>query len=493
MDSSFQINKIHGFCPWNETEIKWEILKGKGPGLIPGDFVIEAVWNNKPWLITSRISSLPFYLNLKTKKYSPNPIEILENGDLEEVNKNSISELLLWEHYLDNNTFSGNIKKLPNNSLIKLSDQLEIKSFNPFINLDFNQNEMSFFKAKEAFEEIMEGIYQKDPNPVICMSAGFDSRLILSYYLSRGSQPKLITAGTEQSTDVKISAQIARKYNLEHEVIQILPQDYQTYGKAIAELTLASKPAHHWHTYIYPQKSRFKNPDQLLLVGSNGEFARTFFFDKGIFAHAFDQFSHNLLNTYFLKKMSPERKRIPFSFKDFSPEFNLEDPLGKIQTQFYREGLSNLDILDLLYGFCRVRNFIGNGLAMYRESFSPVSPFLDYRWLEAVAPLHRGLKLNNRLHRFMIGSFVPELTNYPTDESNEPMSSDQCLYWFKKKTSISYDSFGPFIDNPDLLKDFLNNENLETIIKKEHRKEIVDQKHILSLSVFLPFHFLLYP
>jgi asparagine synthase (glutamine-hydrolysing) len=94
--------------------------------------------------------------------------------------------------------------------------------------------------------------------------------------------------GYSNSTDSSIAQQLADRLGLDFKRIEIQPDDYITYANDILKTTSGEKLFWHWHTGIYTKKVGF-DPHSIHVVGSNGEFARSYYFDKGFIADFIDR------------------------------------------------------------------------------------------------------------------------------------------------------------------------------------------------------------
>jgi len=63
--------------------------------------------------------------------------------------------------------------------------------------------------------------YRLTDNAVLSMPGGFDSRVLLGSFLKQGCSPLLLTTGSEESSDVLISQQIASDIGLEISVVPL--------------------------------------------------------------------------------------------------------------------------------------------------------------------------------------------------------------------------------------------------------------------------------
>src|SRR5204863_8260238 len=109
------------------------------------------------------------------------------------------------------------------------------------------------------------------PDPIVSISAGYDSRTILSSLLKQGFRPHLAVMGFEGSTDVVVSRQIAESLGLTLSQVELAPEDYLEHGHVISTLTNGTKSAEHWHSFVFPSKSGLDSHHPYFL-GANWEF-----------------------------------------------------------------------------------------------------------------------------------------------------------------------------------------------------------------------------
>ncbi|MFM6071655.1 MAG: hypothetical protein ACKPB9_08745, partial [Dolichospermum sp.] len=132
--------------------------------------------------------------------------------------------------------------------------------------------------------------------------------------------------------------------------------------------TSGEKTFWHWHTGIYTKKVEF-DPTAIHLVGSNGEFARSYFFDKGIVAETIDKVGFSRWD-YWLGLKNSVKRRMASNLKNaMNPQSLFLSRLNstlQLKRSFI-PGMRFGDGLDNFYASERVRNFIGLGLALFRS------------------------------------------------------------------------------------------------------------------------------
>ena len=156
-------------------------------------------------------------------------------------------------------------------------------------------------------------------------------------------------------------------------------------------------------------------------------------------------------------------------------------------------GRDFLSSLDHFYYHQRVRNFIGNGLKLYRQFGEVVAPMTDRRWVAVAKSLPRTLKLGSRWHRAAIQKLCPELLSFPEQGTGQPMALQPgFLYWKKKRRrGPPYADYANWFRSPafmdmvmdrrDSIRDLMSSELLESVMKSGRVRQIAP---IASLAVF---------
>lgn len=286
-----------------------------------------------------------------------------------------------------------------------------------------------------------------EPSDAISMSAGFDSRLILAACLRRGLKPPLVVMGGDRATDVVVAKEIARSYDLEIEQVPLTGERMLADRHFIARTTGGSKTIDNWHTYEYAALSR-KPAGTGIWIGSNGEYARTFYFDKGV-----PFYLANLLGPLATQKFweaKARRTAIPDHVRgsltqEFQDELRADRFVGRMNTLFGQPRLGELN--DEFYRE-RVRQFIGNGLRLVSTKWRPKTPFTQERWTSAVQAMPRFWKLGNRWHRNAINRLYPDLLRFPTDAGGRAMDrTPRWPYWLgieRHASGVPYFDYGAF-------------------------------------------------
>jgi len=322
-------------------------------------------------------------------------------------------------------------------------------------------------------------------DPYLSLSGGFDSRLILSACLHNGIQPHLVTMGSDGSSDVEVAQAIARRFGLRHDRVEIGLDELLDQGQEIASLTNGSKPACHWHTYLYPRKVGIPS-QSTFFVGTLGEFARSYYFDHGQLGRVANRFPQRALRRYWNLKLHRHATFLPQELPGLAPALAAQLDGEGIRTRAerlsgYCHG-SFLPGLTRYYLEQRVPNFYANGIAMYQASSQWRSPFHNRAWLETVWSLRAPWKLGSNWHRHAIQRNCPALLSFPEENGFNPqrmLTQAPPLYWTKamrRTPYISYDRSSEWYQQPRL-QDFLRSGlgSIADVIEPTTARSILDE------------------
>lgn len=345
---------------------------------------------------------LPRYVLVDRHDISPttNVYDLCRPGDKSWVwNPRAISELALYGHTIGRDTLCTTVMRTeaPRTGALSWGQD---DTIDPALD-----------KLKLAFDMSVAS----SSTVHLSLSAGYDSRLLLALCLSRGIRPTLSVMGYPDSTDVVVASAIAAKVGLPIRRIELSGRDYLTYGTQIATDTSGVKTAVNWHTWLYSKELDAR--DGVHLIGSNGEFARSFYLDKRGLNSLADALPPTLAPSYWIARLS--RRRLKFSRQNPLLRDRTANPISlaidAMRTLDWTPR-TFADALDCFYTQQRVRHFIGAGLACFAQFGTPRSPFLDDGWISAVARMTRRLKRGSYFHAESTRRLRPELAEFPYNQ-----------------------------------------------------------------------------
>ncbi|MFM6674262.1 MAG: hypothetical protein ACKPJO_29735 [Dolichospermum sp.] len=368
-------------------------------------------------------------------------------------NWDALAQIALFDHVLGNESLHSAIFRVPQASIVEVYDGKKQIETEPFWTELYKSKNITadLSNASSVLIDILSELPVNE-NYSLSLSAGYDSRALLACMAFLNRNVALASMGKINSTDPRIAGQLAQSVGYNFRRIEIVPDDYVHYASDILKTTSGEKTFWHWHTGIYTKKVEF-DPTAIHLVGSNGEFARSYFFDKGIVAETIDKVGFSRWD-YWLGLKNSVKRRMASNLKNaMNPQSLFLSRLNstlQLKRSFI-PGMRFGDGLDNFYASERVRNFIGLGLALFRSKYTTFSPFLDARFIRYTAMARRYDKLANRMHKAVIGQLRPELLNFPTDESGTPMHSDSgYLYFLKHGQMIGYNCYKDALKIPEV-------------------------------------------
>lgn len=412
-----------GYSSFSADAIIQHVRDGGKVSDLPGDFVCAG----DGILVTSAVSAYPYFYyhceNSGQFVHGANLFDVVTQAKIPwSWNQRAMNSLFCLGHLVGSDTLHKFVHRIPAASIVYFGNkQLKIVTtdfWNTLFNNNYNLNpEIALNKYNKA----MSSCVDSSKSLTVSLSAGRDSRAILAWTLGQGIKPRTITMGYSNSEDLIEAKAISRKFNLEHTTIELKKEEYHIHAERIIDLTGGSKTAANWHTHIYPHKAGL-NARDIHLVGSNGEFARTYYIPKK-WQPTITQVSQlPLTNLFMWLKFGPRKyrklrvSRIPI--KGGNPD----ETFPKLVTHLTDLCIGSNDFLnrlDIFYTKERVRHFIGNGLALYNDYCDTRSPFLDAQWIKSIAQLPRHWKISSRFHEYIINNNFPKLGPQISHDKNK--------------------------------------------------------------------------
>ncbi|WP_433532426.1 hypothetical protein ACQPYA_10515 [Micromonospora sp. CA-263727] len=414
LDGRTAVNMI-GYSPWPAERLLSELVAGRRVRDLPGDFVLVASRpGGGPRLIATSVLGIRPYFYLDRPGPAQHGADVFRLARQAQLpwqwNLDALRAVAWFGHTVGTQTLHPRIRRVPPASVLLHDGEHWRVTTDRFWDDAFSAGRIRLDDAVDAFHTVLDE--QLAHRPLISLSAGFDSRALLARALATGQTPDVLTMGHERSTDVVVAARIAAAAGLRHSVVQIRPDDYYRHATLIARLTGGTKTIGNWHTFLYCQG---RPPHEPHLVGSNGEFARTFFWDKGVVARGTGLGGRLAARAYWAARIGRRARRMA-PFLPFLTPNGVRDAVAFSQRSLRPVATSRangLDVLDRFYATERVRHFIGNGLNLCGHFTLPMSPFLDARVIQAIAALPRTEKLGSNFHRRVIQRNAPALMAYP--------------------------------------------------------------------------------
>jgi hypothetical protein len=469
-----------------------------------GEFTLVYQYIDQIIIVTSMIGAMHYfyYHDGTCFAHSEHIIDIIRRLDLTWVwDWTSLGDLCEQENLTENRTLHRMIKRVPPGSVLEYQETVSIKTTNYLDSLKVSHSE-PIDAIKILNNETLKWV---TANPYLSLSGGFDSRVILSSMLCQDIYPTVVTVGSSESSDVRVASRIANTYGLKHIIVTLSLEDMLANAEHIAKITNGSKPACHWHTFLYPKKAKVPK-DESFFVGTLGEFARSYYFDKGILALLADASPKYLQRQFWQAKLTRHRT------------FKSEEAGGlcfELRNQISVEGIKKRAIRNAnqshgeflaggtrYYLEQRVPNFYANGIRMYNDTSLWRSPFHNLNWLSLIWNLSDNWKLGSNWHRLAIERNYASLLNFPEEKGlshSRMLKRAPLFYWNSKMQRMKYKTYdlsqswyssdqvrSVILDCHDLISDVIDKRLCEEIID-EHRSRQARTRAISFILTILYF------
>jgi hypothetical protein len=452
--------RIHGFTPLSKSRIAALLAAGSPMSDAPGDFVVsghgEDAHGSFEVVASSAIGFHNYYCcdTPARFKHGPNLFQVAASAELPwRWNERAVASLLAAGYTVGDDTLHPAIRRFPAaTEVIVRAGLARHKSYGYWSGV-FDRS-LPRVSCEDASDELARAIDDVSHRRLaLSLSSGFDSRAILSMLLARGIRPVVGTMGFPESTDMIVASAIAKRFALEHHRVRLNSQHYLLYAKQITELTGGTKPAEHWHTYLYIRSVGFPG-DCLHLAGSNGEFARTYWLDRYPLALIADSMPWNIVGTVIRRRFKAgpylPRLREALHLWPSSARGNILESLPRYFVDLCKLHLHGLDRLDEFYVMNRLRHFIGNGITLYSNRYPTFSPFLDSRWMALAARLPRSFRLRSNFHRHVIARWQPELLSFPIGAEANVRPRAGWKLRADRRADVPYSSFEDVSHHPGI-------------------------------------------
>lgn len=482
--------RLIGYCDKGIGEIEECIRSNriKPLRMMGGEYTIVYTIGSSVGIITSPIGAMQYfyYYDGSNFYHGEEVLDIVKESGIEwEWDYESLGDLCELENLTEQRTLHKRIKRVPPFSVLLYKNKLIV----------FKNHLISTFKERvtsptEAVRILNKETYKwASKSPYISLSGGFDSRVILSSMLRNDICPSVVTVGEEESTDVKVARSITKEYGLEHRVVQLTLDDLIDNGEEIARITNGSKPSCHWNTYLYPKKASIPKSESFY-VGTLGEFARNYYFDKGIAAMLLDGLPEIVGYKFWEKKILRHRtfkeKELLMLSSCLHEQLNSNGVVNRARRNSMLGRGGFMERGTRYYLEQRVPSFYANGIKMYNSSGNWRSPFHNVAWLDVIWNLNEKWKLGSNWHRLAIERNWPGLMKFPEEKGfrKDIMQNKAApFYWIPVMQRSKYKTYDLsdrwykskkikefLIDNSNMISELVHPKLVESILWEQEER-----------------------
>lgn len=465
--------RMLGWSPLPATRMLEHVAGGGAPETLPGEFTAVRDDGRCVTVVTSAVSCRPYYWTHRRECGA-----IVHGADLFDVvrragltwrwNDDAVRSLALIRHLHGDETLHADVRRVPAGAILKArgGDVTIVRhdALIPALADDTGSDEGAMAALLEALAELPE-------RPLLALTSGLDSRLLLAALLHLGRRPALWTVGPRETTDVRVAAQLARMAGLDHHRAELRAADYLARAEDVTRRTGGAYLAGDWHSRLFFAGAAGVGC-AVVLKGAGGELARTFYADVGAPARLADHGPAALARArlqLMVRRGRARYGRLP-AFLDPArggdDGYDLPERLAALCAGPARA----LDRLDHFYVHQRLRHFVGMGVTLSDAELPVAAPLLDARWALAAARLPRGRKLGGAWHRAAIARFAPQLVRF----EHAPHTA-----------TVGYSPFAQVLEDPDAQERIRRSPHLERFASETERDAMVDARDRASMELLL--------
>lgn len=342
-------------------------------------FAIYNKTNKKLILISDQRSQMPIYYGFIENQlvFSTNLSSFTILNSSPGFNMNWLYELFYFNFPIGNTTFLEGINKLEPFTILELDFNKIIseKKYSKHLSTidNFFKGNAAIKKCLDTFKEKVPKYYCDDRTNLFALSAGFDSRTLLSLS-NKKNNIKTYTYGIEGANDLKVASSLASSLKIENQQI-LLEDDFKKDLPNLIYETIrisgGTQPIIR-ATLLYVYKKLFENKNYekpIVISGIGGDLFR------GNGGASFSIISKGVENYFKTGKIFIDGNLYSQIFKDYSPSFNIYigGVFDKINFNF-----SSKDSLPMLYDCYEVNTKYFGGEVAIALSFMPLRvPYWD--------------------------------------------------------------------------------------------------------------------
>ncbi|MEE9382627.1 MAG: hypothetical protein V3V08_04350 [Nannocystaceae bacterium] len=483
---------IHGYCELDARAIGDRFAEHGSAWLrdlclLRGDFVVVIEDGEDVYLVSSSFAGTQYhYAQCGDRvQHGRTVLDVLrKSGRPWRWNWAALADLAELEYILEDDSLHPDVHRVAPRSVLHFSGASLHRFAHSWESLH-PPGRGSAAATLDAFNEELS-YWAAGQHNVLSISGGLDSRVMLSALLRGGHRFRAVVMGPKDSYDVRVSSALSRRFGFDLERVELDLGAYLRQADAIVELTNGTKPAKHWHTYLYSNEASVDHSNRFF-VGMAGEYARTFLLDGGLGVRALDRLPLRLVSLVWAHR---RRIRGRCFFEGDLPQLNpeLAQQLGGAGASTRHLRLAQLAAaspgllagLDRYYLEHQVRRFGGNGLALYEANTRWIAPFMTRAWTRAVWQLPRRWKLDSRWHRYALQQNAPDLLRFP-DAANartthvrtrpfyyiprsgaKPIPYADYNAWFRSDAIL-----GHVLDHRGVLEEIITRQGIEALVQRQ--------------------------
>lgn len=447
---------------------------------LPGIYYLFCICQRTGQLLISNsiFSILPLFY-CKSKSYyiiASNLMEIHRVMDTTRVNKRFILEQILFNYQFFNNTIVENIKLVPSNSYISISEGKFFVHKHMNIENYFVDVPKSWKKSLPYISDVFISESKKyfpDEKFWISFTSGFDGRTLVSCAKHYKKKFDAFSFGIHSYNDIIIPKNNSKELNINFMPIYLdndeyIGNDFAKYGKELMELT-SGQLSYIYSHFLYSSKIISQDSDYLLSGLFGSELLRAPHFSGAILSQPTLDFFSNQDEKIWIDRIRNSYLLNFLNISEFKPE--IDSLISDLQKYKHKtnKGLNNQQKLYIFIFEEMLRKIFGNWIVAQSKYIKVRSPYLDFNFIKEIlrtelAGVNNAYLTKNPIKRFKGQALYAEIIKKTSNRI------------YKQKTGKGYRpvDLQTFFGKIKILYPFFS--------KRLKKKEINHNSDILSIS-----------
>lgn len=332
-------------------------------------------------------------------------------------------ELLAYGQLLGTRTTLREVSQLPAGALLKMRfGQRPEMVTSPLV---LSDRHCPLDAAIATFVRAVDARMKAAIDPVIPISGGLDSRLILAAALATGHRPRALCFGAGDSADLRIAKEMADAVGVELVTGTIVADGFDSAVADIAVRGAGAVPLHHGHALAVPALVA-ETSGATLLTGTGAETYRAFYYERGM--PGLELLGTKLLRGRLLKparryaREAFERTLAPVRGALPSAALWLDRTLDERLDVYAGRAPDAARYLDAVYLGERVNRFVVAGQQMLDATYRRAHPYLDPSVVTACSGLPIPARFGGAWQRAAIARLAPKLAGVTWDRTMRPLA-----------------------------------------------------------------------
>ncbi|TMO68278.1 asparagine synthase-related protein [Pseudoalteromonas aurantia] len=316
-------------------------------------------------------------------------------------------------------------------SLSLTSERLFELSTNPLTGFP-RDNTTCFKDALEAVVESVRSSVTNCENPMLSLSGGLDSRLILACCEALNVKLPALCYGNKLSADARIANELAAACNISLVTSTDLTGHVtETSSRRIAFAGQGEVPVHHAHALI-DESLIEATKHHTLLTGTGAETYRAFYYDRGM--PGFSVFGLKCLNKLTMPRVkryiTEEYGKTASAAYTLFPHHaeQLQSQVTELLLALNDNAFSAAQYADNFYLRVRAARMVVAGQQLLDEDYNRTHPFLSPEVVSSIGSLPARYKLSSAFHRKAICKLSPKLGRIEWDKTSKPLNQGLSLF-----------------------------------------------------------------